>query len=45
VQTTFAHLGTSAAELIAGVESVALLLQETVELANGLYQPRYTFAK
>jgi len=45
VQKKFAHLGTSAAELVGAVESIAQLLQETVELAEGLYHPRYTSAK
>jgi len=42
VQKTLAHLGASDAELIAAVESIAQLLRETVELTDGLYQPRYT---
>jgi hypothetical protein len=33
------HLGPSAVELQAAVESVAQLLRETVELAEGLYRP------
>ena len=45
VQTTLAHLGASPAELVAAVESVAQLVRETVELADGLYQPRYTLPK
>jgi predicted nucleotidyltransferase len=42
VQRTLAHLGASTAELGAAVEGVAQLLRETVELAEGLYQPYYT---
>src|SRR5688572_18195167 len=38
---TLAHLGASAAELAAAVQSIAELLQETVELTEGLYQPRF----
>jgi hypothetical protein len=42
LQETLAHLGASAAELGAAVESVARLVRETVELTDGLYQPHYT---
>jgi predicted nucleotidyltransferase len=42
VQQTLAHLGTSPAELAAAVEGVARLFRETVELTDGLYQPRFT---
>ena len=42
VQQTLAHVGDSAAELVAAVESVAQLFRETVELTDGLYQPRFT---
>jgi len=42
VQKTLAHLGASPSELVAAVESVAQLVRETVKLADGLYQPRYT---
>jgi predicted nucleotidyltransferase len=42
VQKTFAHLGATDAELGAAVESVAQLFRETIELTDGLYQPRYT---
>jgi predicted nucleotidyltransferase len=45
VQKTLAHLGTSAAELVAGVESVAQLFRETIHLTDGLYQPRFTLPK
>jgi hypothetical protein len=41
VQKTLAHLGASAAELVAAVESITQLHRETVELTDGLYQPRY----
>jgi predicted nucleotidyltransferase len=42
VQRAMAHLGASSAELGAAVESVAQLFGETVELTDGLYQPRFT---
>jgi predicted nucleotidyltransferase len=42
VQKTLAYLGVSPAELVAAVESVAKLVQETVALADGLYPSRYT---
>ena len=42
VQQTLAHPGDSAAELVAAVERVAKLFQETVELTDGLYVPRFT---
>jgi hypothetical protein len=42
VQKALAHLGASPAELGAAVEGVAQLLRETVELTDGLYQPRFT---
>ena len=45
VQKTLAHLGNSAAELAAAVESLAGLLREIVDLAGGLYQRRYTLPK
>ena len=45
VQETLAHLGVSSAELVAAVESVAQLFRETVELTEGLYQPRFTLPK
>jgi predicted nucleotidyltransferase len=45
VQQTLAHVGDSAAELAAAVESVAQLFWETVELTDGLYQPRFTLPK
>jgi predicted nucleotidyltransferase len=45
VQKTMAHLGESPAELGAAVEVVAQLFRETVELADGLYQPRYALPK
>jgi hypothetical protein len=41
VQGTLAHTGDSAVELAAAVESVEQLLKETVEVTDGLYQPRY----
>lgn len=45
VQETLAHLGASPAELTAAVASIAQLFQETVELTDGLYQPRFTLPK
>lgn len=45
VQRTLAHLGTSPAELVAAVESIARLVRETAGLTEGLYQPRYTLPK
>jgi predicted nucleotidyltransferase len=45
VHKTFARVGTSKAELVAAVESIGELLRETVELAEGLYQPRFTLPK
>jgi predicted nucleotidyltransferase len=45
VQKTLAHLGASPAELGAAVETVAQLFRETVDLADGLYQPRFTLPK
>jgi hypothetical protein len=45
VQKTLAHPGASPAELGASVESVAQLVRETIELTDGLYQPRYALPK
>lgn len=45
VQKTLAHLGASPAELGAAVGNVAQLVRETVELTDGVYQPRYTLPK
>ena len=45
VQQTLGHLGTSPEELSAAVESIAQLFRETVELTDGLYQPRFTLPK
>jgi predicted nucleotidyltransferase len=42
MQLTLGRLGDSPAELGAAVESVAQLFQETVELTDNLYQPRFT---
>ena len=44
-QKTLGHLGTTAAELVAAVESVAQLAREAVELTDGLYRPHYTLPK
>ena len=38
---TLAHLGNTRGELLAAVESVVQLLRETIDLAEGLYQPRF----
>jgi predicted nucleotidyltransferase len=45
VQETLAHLGDSAVELAAAVESIEQLLKETVEVTEGLYQPRFILPK
>ena len=45
VQETLVHMGASAAELVAAVESVAQLLRETIDLADGLYKPPYMLPK
>ncbi|HET9210772.1 MAG TPA: hypothetical protein VFR03_10270, partial [Thermoanaerobaculia bacterium] len=45
VQQTFGHLGSSPEELRAAVESVTQLFRETVELTDGLYQPRFVLPK
>ncbi len=45
VQKTLARLGVSPAELLAAVEGVAQLARESIELTDGLYQPRYTLPK
>ena len=42
VQRTLGRLGDAPAELVAAVESVSQLSRETVALADGLYQPRFT---
>ena len=39
------HHQTLDLELVAAVESIAQLVQETVELTDGLYQPRYPLPK
>jgi predicted nucleotidyltransferase len=45
VQQTLGRLGASPAELVAAVENIAQLHQETVALANELYQPRFALPK
>jgi len=42
VRQTLGRLGASDAELVAAVESVTQLFQETVALTDKLYQPRFT---
>jgi hypothetical protein len=42
VQKTLGHLGESPKELLAAVEGIVDLLRETIDLTDGLYQPRYT---
>ncbi len=44
-QKTLSHLGTDAAELNAAVESIGQLARATVELAEGLYVPRFALPK
>jgi predicted nucleotidyltransferase len=41
VQKALSHVGSSPAELLAAVEAITQLHRETVELADGLYQPRF----
>jgi hypothetical protein len=41
IQETIANMGATPAELFAAVQSVEQLLRETIELAAGLYQPRF----
>ncbi len=41
MQKTISHMGASSAELLAAVEAIAQLHRETVELADGLYRPRF----
>ena len=45
VQKVLAHVGASPGELTAAIESIVEVLRETVELAVGLYQPRFTLPK
>lgn len=45
VQETLGHLGASPEELGTAVESIVQLFQETVELAEGLYQARFMLPK
>jgi predicted nucleotidyltransferase len=45
VQRTLAHVSDSPGELLAAVESIAQLLRETIELTDGLYQPRFALPK
>ena len=45
VQKTLAHLGASAADLLAAVQVIAQLLQETISLAGGLYRTRYVLPR
>ena len=41
VNATFARVGTSPEELRAAAEKVGELVRQTIELTDGLYQPRY----
>lgn len=41
VQRTLAHVGDSAAELVASVENISQLFQETVAFTDGQYQPDF----
>ena len=45
VQETLARLGDSSEELVAAVEGVTQLLRETIEMADGLYRPRFVLPK
>ena len=45
VQKALAQLGASPGGLAAAVETIAQLLRETVELTDGLYQPRFPLPK
>jgi hypothetical protein len=45
VQKTLAHVSDAPAELLAAVENIAQLLRETIELTDGLYQPRFALPK
>jgi len=45
VQKIFRHPGDSNVELTAAVEGVVELLRETIDLADGLYTPRYRLPK
>lgn len=44
-QKALGQLGSSPGELAAAVESIGQLLRESIELADGLYQSRYSLAK
>lgn len=45
VQKALAHLGTSSAELLRGVENITQLFQETVKLNEDIYRPRFILPK
>ena len=45
VQKTLAHVSDTPTELLVAVESIAQLLRETIELTDGLYQPRFALPK
>jgi len=45
VQKMLADLGASPSELVAAVDGIDQLVQETIELADGLYQRRYALPK
>jgi hypothetical protein len=45
VHNVLAQPGNSVKELVANLESVARLHREIIQLADGLYRPRYTLPK
>jgi hypothetical protein len=45
VQKTLAHVGNSPSELGAAVENIMQLVRETIEMADGLYQPRFALPR
>ena len=45
VQKALAHPGADAAELLTAVESITQLVREAIELADGLYEPRFALPK
>ena len=45
VQQTLAHPGASPDKLNVSIDSIAQLVQETIQLTDGLYQPRFVLPK